>query len=85
MSAQFMNKQSAPFERGPSRLRSAFARVQQLLASARPCHTPTLLLSTTVLSLIVCSIGLGNGRTNMMQGAVQVVIFAAFLFLSLVP
>ena len=38
-----------------------------------------------VLSLIVCSIGLGNGRTNMMQGAVQVVIFAAFLFLSLVP
>ena len=37
------------------------------------------------LSLIVCSIGLGNGRTNMMQGAVQVVIFAAFLFLSLVP
>jgi Ca2+:H+ antiporter len=38
-----------------------------------------------VLSLAVCSIGLGNGRTNMMQGAVQVVIFAAFLFLSLVP
>ena len=38
-----------------------------------------------ILSLIVCSIGLGNGRTNMMQGAVQVVIFAAFLFLSLVP
>jgi Ca2+:H+ antiporter len=38
-----------------------------------------------ILSLVVCSIGLGNGRTNMMQGAVQVVIFAAFLFLSLVP
>ncbi len=38
-----------------------------------------------VLSLFVCSIGLGNGRTNMMQGATQVVIFAAFLFLSLVP
>ena len=38
-----------------------------------------------VLSLMVCSIGLGSGRTNMMQGAVQVVIFAAFLFLSLVP
>jgi Ca2+:H+ antiporter len=37
------------------------------------------------LSLTVCSIGLGNGRTNMMQGAVQVVIFAAFLFLALVP
>jgi Ca2+:H+ antiporter len=38
-----------------------------------------------VLSLFVCAIGLGNGRTHMMQGAVQVVIFAAFLFLSLVP
>lgn len=38
-----------------------------------------------VLSLFVCAIGLGNGRTNMMQGAVQVVIFAAFLFLSMVP
>jgi Ca2+:H+ antiporter len=38
-----------------------------------------------VLSLVVCAIGLGNGRTNMMQGAVQVVIFTAFLFLSLVP
>ena len=38
-----------------------------------------------VLSLVVCSIGIGNGRTNMMQGAAQVVIFAAFLFLSLVP
>jgi len=38
-----------------------------------------------VLSLSVCSIGLGNGRTNMMQGAVQVVIFAAFLFLAVIP
>jgi Ca2+:H+ antiporter len=37
------------------------------------------------LSSLVCTIGLGNGRTNMMQGAVQVVIFAAFLFLSIVP
>jgi Ca2+:H+ antiporter len=36
------------------------------------------------LSLFVCAIGLGNGRTNMMLGAVQVVIFATFLFLSLV-
>jgi Ca2+:H+ antiporter len=38
-----------------------------------------------VLSLFICAVGLGSGRTNMMQGAVQVVIFAAFLFLSLVP
>ena len=38
-----------------------------------------------VLSFIVGVIGLGNGRTNLMQGAVQLVIFAAFLFLALVP
>jgi len=37
------------------------------------------------LSFVVGSIALGSGRTNMMQGAVQLVIFAAFLFLSLVP
>jgi len=37
------------------------------------------------LSLLVGAIGLGAGRTNMMQGAVQVVIFAAFLFLAIVP
>jgi len=37
------------------------------------------------LSFVVGSIALGSGRTNMMQGAVQLVIFAAFLFLSIVP
>ena len=42
----------------------------------------TLMLA---LSLLVGAIGLGAGRTNMMQGGVQVVIFAAFLFLALVP
>ena len=37
------------------------------------------------LSFVVGSIGLANDRTNMMQGAVQLVIFAAFLFLAFVP
>ena len=37
------------------------------------------------LGFLVGAIGLGNGRTNMMQGAVQIVIFAAFLFLAFVP
>lgn len=37
------------------------------------------------LACIVSSITLGAGRTNLMQGAVHLVIFAAFLFLSLVP
>jgi Ca2+:H+ antiporter len=38
-----------------------------------------------VLSFLVSAITLATGRTNMMQGAVHVVIFAAYLFLALVP
>lgn len=30
-------------------------------------------------------VALGSGRTNMMQGAVQLVLFASLLFLALVP
>ena len=37
------------------------------------------------LTIVVGTIGVGSGRTNMMQGAVQLLVFAAFLFLSLVP
>jgi Ca2+/H+ antiporter len=34
----------------------------------------------------VCTIGVGSsGCTNMMQGVVRLVIFAAFLFLAVVP
>ena len=37
------------------------------------------------LTFLVCTVTLGTGRTNVMQGAVHLVLFAAFLFLSLVP
>jgi len=37
------------------------------------------------LTFMVGSITLAHGRTSMMQGAVHLVIFAAFLFLALVP
>lgn len=37
------------------------------------------------LSFVVGAITLASGRTNLMQGAVHLVIFAAFLFLALVP
>lgn len=37
------------------------------------------------LTFLVGAITLGTGRTNVMQGAVHLVLFAAFLFLSLVP
>ena len=38
-----------------------------------------------LLSFMVATVTLAHGRTNVMQGAVHLVIFAAFLFLSLVP
>jgi Ca2+:H+ antiporter len=37
------------------------------------------------LALLVSTITLATGRTNLMQGAVHLVLFAAFLFLTLVP
>lgn len=37
------------------------------------------------LTFMVATITLGTGRTNVMQGAVHLVLFGAFLFLSLVP
>jgi Ca2+:H+ antiporter len=37
------------------------------------------------LAFLVSAITLGSGRTHLMQGAIHLVIFAAFLFLTLVP
>ncbi len=42
-------------------------------------------IALLTLSFIVGAITLGYGRTNVMQGSVHLVIFAAFLFLTLVP
>jgi Ca2+:H+ antiporter len=41
-----------------------------------------VLLSVTFL---VSAVTLGTGRTQVMQGAIHLVLFAAFLFLALVP
>lgn len=38
-----------------------------------------------LLTFVVAAITLATGRTNLMQGAVHLVIFAAFVFLALVP
>jgi Ca2+:H+ antiporter len=38
-----------------------------------------------VLTFAVAAITLGTGRTNVMQGAVHLVLFAAFVFLAFVP
>jgi Ca2+:H+ antiporter len=43
-------------------------------------------IALLALTFLVCTIGIGaGGRTSLMLGAVQLVIFAAFLFLAVVP
>jgi Ca2+:H+ antiporter len=42
-------------------------------------------IALLALTFLVTTITLGTGRTNVMHGAVHLVLFAAFLFLSFVP
>ena len=42
-------------------------------------------MAMLALTFLVTTITLGTGRTNVMQGAVHLVLFAAFLFLAFVP
>ena len=37
------------------------------------------------ITFLVCTVTLGSGRTHVMQGAVHLVLFAAYLFLAFVP
>ena len=54
-------------------------------------HLPLVLglepkdLVMLALTFLVSTVTLGTGRTQLMQGAVHLVLFAAFLFLALVP
>jgi Ca2+:H+ antiporter len=38
-----------------------------------------------VLTMVVGTLTLGSGRATVLQGAVHLVLFAAFLFLAVVP
>jgi Ca2+:H+ antiporter len=42
-------------------------------------------MAMLALTFLVSAITLGTGRTYVMQGAVHLVLFAAFLFLAFVP
>jgi Ca2+:H+ antiporter len=42
-------------------------------------------LAMLAVTFLVTAVTLGTGRTHLMQGAVHLVIFAAFLFLAFVP
>ena len=58
------------------------------LRSCSACRQLGLAPRNLVLPALTFAVGaikLGTGRTNVPQGAVHLVIFAAFLFLSLVP
>jgi Ca2+:H+ antiporter len=57
------------------------------IASGRTLSLGLDLKSTVllVLSLIVANLSLGTGRTTVMQGTVHLVIFAVYLFTTVVP
>jgi len=38
-----------------------------------------------MLTFLIGAMTLASGRTNVMQGAIHLVLFASFLFLTLVP
>jgi Ca2+:H+ antiporter len=42
-------------------------------------------MALLAVTFLVCTVTLGTGRTYVMQGAVHLVLFAAYLFLELVP
>ena len=42
-------------------------------------------IAMLVLTFLVSAVTLGTGRTYLMQGAVHLVLFAAYLFLAFVP
>jgi Ca2+:H+ antiporter len=42
-------------------------------------------IAMLVLTFLVSAVTLGTGRTNLMQGAIHLVLFAAYLFLAFVP
>lgn len=74
-----------------SALASIGLTIPVVVAAAVALNLPLVLgldskdIALLALTFVVGSITLGSGRTNMMQGAVHLVIFAAFLFLTLVP
>ena len=65
--------------------------IPAVVVASRVFHLPVILglqpkdLALLGLTFIVGAVTLGPGRTSIMQGAVQLVVFAAFLFLSMVP
>ncbi len=74
-----------------SALASIGLTIPVVAVAALAFHLPLVLglapkdIVMLALTLLVSAVTLGTGRTHVMQGAVQLVIFAAYLFLALVP
>jgi Ca2+:H+ antiporter len=74
-----------------SALASIGLTIPVVVAAAVVLHLPLTLgleskdMVLLALTFVVGATTLASGRTNMMHGAVHVVLFAAFLFLALVP
>jgi Ca2+:H+ antiporter len=46
---------------------------------------PPMQIVLLTLTLLITTITLGSGRATVMQGAIHLVLFASFLFLTVVP
>jgi Ca2+:H+ antiporter len=74
-----------------SALASIGLTIPAVSIAAIALHTPLVLgiepkdLVLLLLTFVVSALTLAQGRTHMMQGAIHLVIFAAFLFLAFVP
>jgi Ca2+:H+ antiporter len=74
-----------------SALASIGLTVPVVVAAAQLLHLPLVLglapkeMVMLAMTFLVSAITLGSGRTHMMQGAVHLVVFAAFVFLAFVP
>jgi Ca2+:H+ antiporter len=61
------------------------AAVSPLFSFPLVLGLPPMQIVLLVLSLLVGTLTLGSGRATVLQGAVHLVLFAAFLFLAVVP
>jgi Ca2+:H+ antiporter len=74
-----------------SALASIGLTVPVVVVASIALHLPLVLgvgpkdMAMLAVTFLVSALTLGTGRTYMMQGAVHLVLFAAFLFLALVP
>jgi Ca2+:H+ antiporter len=63
----------------------AVALVSMVLGFPLELGLPAKEIAQLALTLLICTITLASGRATVLQGAVHLVLFAAFLFLAILP